>query len=327
MSAVAGKPVTESYISDLSRVVGTGVRFIDPAPSRNGALLEGDYRLTLLRPGMYVHASDTWQQSDVNSEFVKGSGLSCYLFLDGDVDFSIGGRPFRLGRHGSDMEAVLVASTRPEICRRRSARGAHIRKVAVSISDEWLETCCGGELVENRALLEFAGNHLAERRWKPSIRLVSAAEQILHPPEYAPALQALYLESRALEILTEALLAVSAETAPAPGGGDAGAQMRLRHVCAFLDAHFDEQLSLGEIAQEAGVSPTTLQRLFQAAHGMSVFDYLRARKLERARQALERDGVSVTEAAFIAGYSSPSNFATAFKRRFGMSPKNVRARL
>jgi AraC-like DNA-binding protein len=58
-----------------------------------------------------------------------------------------------------------------------------------------------------------------------------------------------------------------------------------------------------------------------------VFDYVRVRKLEQAREVLERDGVSVAQAAYIAGYASPANFATAFKRQFGTSPKNVRARM
>ena len=44
-------------------------------------------------------------------------------------------------------------------------------------------------------------------------------------------------------------------------------------------------------------------------------------------KALERDGASVAEAAYIAGYASAANFATAFRRFFGTSPKNFRARI
>jgi AraC-like DNA-binding protein len=81
----------------------------------------------------------------------------------------------------------------------------------------------------------------------------------------------------------------------------------------------------GRAAREGGVSVNTLQRLFRAMHGTTVFEHLRAMKLQRAREALERDGVPVSEAAYRAGYTSAANFTTAFKRRFGVSPKNLRA--
>jgi AraC-like DNA-binding protein len=54
---------------------------------------------------------------------------------------------------------------------------------------------------------------------------------------------------------------------------------------------------------------------------MTVFDYLRRARLLRARQALEREGRSIIEAAAIAGYTSPANFATAYRRRFGITPR------
>jgi AraC-like DNA-binding protein len=81
------------------------------------------------------------------------------------------------------------------------------------------------------------------------------------------------------------------------------------------------------IARNAGMSVNTLQRIFRMVHNTTVFDYVRARKLHRAREALERDGASVAEAAYIAGYASAANFATAFRRFFGTSPKNFRARI
>jgi AraC-like DNA-binding protein len=57
---------------------------------------------------------------------------------------------------------------------------------------------------------------------------------------------------------------------------------------------------------------------------MGVFEHLRCLRLERARLALERGEVAIAEAAFLAGYASPANFATAFKRRFGLTPTDVR---
>ena len=74
-------------------------------------------------------------------------------------------------------------------------------------------------------------------------------------------------------------------------------------------------------------SALMLQRQFRAVFGTTVFAYLRECRLLRARRALEHDGVTVGQAAMVAGYTSAANFATAYKRRFGHAPKLARSRV
>jgi AraC-like DNA-binding protein len=57
---------------------------------------------------------------------------------------------------------------------------------------------------------------------------------------------------------------------------------------------------------------------------MSAFEFIRHRRLEQARSALERDAVSVKQAAFLAGYSSAANFSTAYRKHFGCTPRQSR---
>ncbi|AGA34304.1 transcriptional regulator, AraC family [Thioalkalivibrio nitratireducens DSM 14787] len=99
----------------------------------------------------------------------------------------------------------------------------------------------------------------------------------------------------------------------------------MRELRDFLDQNPDLPLSLDAVASRAGSNPSTLQKHFRAAFGMTVFEYLRERNLHRARRALEQDGVSVSIAADIAGYSSAANFATAYRRRFGITPKQSKS--
>ena len=103
-------------------------------------------------------------------------------------------------------------------------------------------------------------------------------------------------------------------------------QVRVRLV-DLLDSGEADSWSLDHIARETGVNATTLQRQFRSLKGMTVFEYQRGRRLNSAREALEREGATVTEAAWRAGYNSPANFATAFKRQFGISPRQVRSRV
>lgn len=245
MSASDDRLVTDRDIADLSAVVGSDFRVVGPEPAKHGVVLEGDYRLTQLRPGLVLHATDTQERYDLDTEVVQRDGMTAYLFLEGDVDATIGERPLNVGRCGREVEAVLVSRARPDLFHRHSHRGAHIRKVNVSVNEEWLEESGFNDAGNHRDVLRFARDHLAEARWRPSPRLIALAEQILHPPAYSGPLQALYLESRALEILTEALLAINhAETRYQGVGLGTRDHARLRAICEFLEAHMDEALTL-----------------------------------------------------------------------------------
>lgn len=89
----------------------------------------------------------------------------------------------------------------------------------------------------------------------------------------------------------------------------------------FVEAHGGEALSV-----EAGISASGLLRLFRAAESRSVFDYVRNLRLERAFAVLGRGDVTVQEASALAGYTSAANFATAFRRRFGLVPTAARGK-
>jgi AraC family transcriptional regulator of adaptative response/methylated-DNA-[protein]-cysteine methyltransferase len=81
----------------------------------------------------------------------------------------------------------------------------------------------------------------------------------------------------------------------------------------------DEGVTLDQLAQETGYSPTHFQRVFKRAIGLSPAAYTRALKLERASEALS-EGASVTEAVYAAGYSAPSRFYEASEGKLGMAP-------
>lgn len=90
------------------------------------------------------------------------------------------------------------------------------------------------------------------------------------------------------------------------------------HALALLRPG-DHVVTLDRLAQETGYSPTHFQRVFKRAVGMSPAAYARALKLERAGDAL-REGTSVTEAVYVAGYSAPSRFYAASEGKLGMAP-------
>jgi AraC family transcriptional regulator, regulatory protein of adaptative response / methylated-DNA-[protein]-cysteine methyltransferase len=80
----------------------------------------------------------------------------------------------------------------------------------------------------------------------------------------------------------------------------------------------EQPVPLARLAAETGYSPAHFQKLFKRAVGLSPAAYMRARRLERAVEALS-GGASVTEAVYDAGYSAPSRFYAA-SGRLGMAP-------
>ena len=85
----------------------------------------------------------------------------------------------------------------------------------------------------------------------------------------------------------------------------------------------DEMLTLDELARALLTSRTRLCAVFRQETGESLGAYIRRSKMERARQLLERGGLSVSEVARGVGYPRVSSFTVAFERAFGMPPSAI----
>ncbi len=93
---------------------------------------------------------------------------------------------------------------------------------------------------------------------------------------------------------------------------------------AYLDAHFDEPVTLDSLSREAGMAPHHLQRTFKKAFGLSPREYQDALRLQRLKSSL-RTGGSVTAAIHGAGYGSASRVYESAGARLGMPPGAYRS--
>jgi len=297
---------------------GSAVR-IDPGLAPETPALLGLCHGEHLRPGLALHCADVRDLHDLTIQCVeRGGSLHLALVLDGEVDVSFGPRRLDLatGGAGRRPQAAFVPLAEPELFVRRAWRGKRERKVSITFSREWLAAICPDGDAGCAALFD---RHLAVGRWTPTPRAVALAEQLIRPPDDPPLLRKLHQESRAIELVAEALRQMLDVAAPPPL--HARAHRRVADVRDLLDSGAADGMSLEEIARHAGTNASTLQRQFRVAFGTTVFDYLRRGRLLRARHALEREGRSIVEAACIAGYTNPSNFATAYRRQFGITPR------
>jgi AraC family transcriptional regulator len=96
--------------------------------------------------------------------------------------------------------------------------------------------------------------------------------------------------------------------------------LRLKQVLAFIEEQLAEDLSLEQIAAAAGVSASHVKAVFRKAMGMPVHQYVIQRRVERAKELLRRDSLSMAEIAAAAGFSHQSHMARHMRRVLGMPP-------
>ena len=98
----------------------------------------------------------------------------------------------------------------------------------------------------------------------------------------------------------------------------------MARVQDFIDRHLGEDLSLEVIATQANTSVCGLKRLFQRHHATSPHQYLLACRISKASRMLAETELPISEVALATGFSCQSHFATAFKKKVGLSPKAYR---
>jgi AraC-like DNA-binding protein len=118
--------------------------------------------------------------------------------------------------------------------------------------------------------------------------------------------------------------AMTAMYVPGPGWVPPAA---VRRAAAFIEAHAGQPVTLAEIAAAAGVTGPALQSAFRRHYGTTPVGYLRQARLERAytelRDAGPATGVTVAAVGRRWGWTSPSQFAAAYQRRFGEPPSRT----
>ena len=92
----------------------------------------------------------------------------------------------------------------------------------------------------------------------------------------------------------------------------------------FIEQNLTEELDITEIAEIAALSPFYYQRIFGALCGLTVGEYIRARRMTLAAQELSGSDAKVIDVAIKYGYDSPDSFAKAFQKFHGIVPSQAR---
>ena len=150
------------------------------------------------------------------------------------------------------------------------------------------------------------------------VTLYQLVEGLRHCPVFSPA-QEMWFRSKALEVASHLFFR--------PASGELLctrtqrlARERVEKAKLILQERMQNPPSLEELARSVNCSPFYLSRQFAQAGGMTMQQFLRQIRMERAAELLRSGKCNVTEAAMEVGYNSLSHFSSAFHETFGCCP-------
>jgi two-component system response regulator YesN len=105
-----------------------------------------------------------------------------------------------------------------------------------------------------------------------------------------------------------------------------GTLVPLRKAVEYLDAHFDQSLTLEILAGRAKLSVSRLAHRFKEETGATLIEYLAWVRIGHAQRLLVETDKSCQKIADEVGYNNQSYFSRAFRRVVGITPRQFRRR-
>lgn len=99
---------------------------------------------------------------------------------------------------------------------------------------------------------------------------------------------------------------------------------QIKPAIDFIKAHFNEQITLEDVARSAHLSVSRLSHVFKEQTGLTIIDYMTKVRVEYAKELLISTNKNCTEICFDTGYNNQSYFTRTFKEVAGVTPRQFR---
>lgn len=96
---------------------------------------------------------------------------------------------------------------------------------------------------------------------------------------------------------------------------------RITHVLNYIHLHWNENISVTQLAEQIYVSPNYLSRFFSRYLHTTITDYIGNLRIQHALRLLREEHTSITETAIQTGFPNTSTFIRKFKQQYGLTPK------
>ena len=292
-----------------------------------GEIGNGIMSLLHLRPGIYLEIGNYLLREDVAICFEQTHhSLSLSFSFSGNMKFIVnsdrGQHEYWGFKQGQSIMDYLSKGQQNTI---KPSVGIRACNVNISIEPRLINTLMDDQYDQIPVGLQnIASGAENQHFYQASIMTPSvntAIQQIISCP-YRSSLKRLFLEGKALELISYCLaqLSVSMDATQKNKELCPAEVERILEARNILTRNLENPPSLIELARQVGTNKNKLNKGFRQIYGTSAFDYLRILRLEQAKELLDSKKMNVCEAALHVGYSQQSSFTRAFKNHFGTIP-------
>ena len=266
---------------------------------------------------MTVNHDDLWSFEGKNVPIHWHNDLEINLIREGEAVFQVYQKSYRV-RTG---EGFLLNRNVPHSC--SSPGNEHVRYSTILVRPDFLYGDFGSD-VERKCFQPFLQNSAI-----PCIQLTGFDEngkeilQKLNQVEEAFDRKRFCYELKIKGLLCEAFAMILyghrqelTKFVPA----NLQELERLEKMLNYLNMHFTEVISLQDLADQVHLSREVCCRLFKKMTGKTITGYLEEYRVNKSFSLVQSGQYSMTQITEMVGFSNPSRFASAFRKRFGCNP-------
>lgn len=266
---------------------------------------------------MTVNHDDLWSFEGKNVPIHWHNDLEINLIREGEAVFQVYQKSYRV-RTG---EGFLLNRNVPHSC--SSPGNEHVRYSTILVRPDFLYGDFGSD-VERKCFQPFLHNsaipciHLTgfDENGKEILQKLNQVEEAFDRKRFCYELKIKGLLCEAFAMILYGHRQELTKFVPA----NLQELERLEKMLNYLNMHFTEVISLQDLADQVHLSREVCCRLFKKMTGKTITGYLEEYRVNKSFSLVQSGQYSMTQITEMVGFSNPSRFASAFRKRFGCNP-------
>nr|WP_295258706.1 AraC family transcriptional regulator [uncultured Blautia sp.] len=266
---------------------------------------------------MTVNHDDLWSFEGKNVPIHWHNDLEINLIREGEAVFQVYQKSYRV-RTG---EGFLLNRNVPHSC--SSPGNEHVRYSTILVRPDFLYGDFGSD-VERKCFQPFLQNsaipciHLTgfDENGKEILQKLNQVEEAFDRKRFCYELKIKGLLCEAFAVILYGHRQELTKFVPA----NLQELERLEKMLNYLNMHFTEVISLQDLADQVHLSREVCCRLFKKMTGKTITGYLEEYRANKSFSLVQSGQYSMTQITEMVGFSNPSRFASAFRKRFGCNP-------
>lgn len=266
---------------------------------------------------MTVNHDDLWSFEGKNVPIHWHNDLEINLIREGEAVFQVYQKSYRV-RTG---EGFLLNRNVPHSC--SSPGNEHVRYSTILVRPDFLYGDFGSD-VERKCFQPFLQNsaipciHLTgfDENGKEILQKLNQVEEAFDRKRFCYELKIKGLLCEAFAMILYGHRQELTKFVPA----NLQELERLEKMLNYLNMHFTKVISLQDLADQVHLSREVCCRLFKKMTGKTITGYLEEYRVNKSFSLVQSGQYSMTQITEMVGFSNPSRFASAFRKRFGCNP-------